>query len=229
MHTITSSQQMWWLGGKGVDLHPWGSSFNSHKWHGLWLTLGWWSNIPYLHNQQKVIRMDVTCPFCIRHHVDVGPNGLVSFIRMEILNFSFSLDFSFRHMGIENKFGHHNNNNWKNWLLNMQRLKSFSCHRFSHKKILITKYAMTKTFQSSFLGRPNLFNCHLWNDKMVLVAKLRWAIKIRACIANSFFPLRCVGFMLFNKQWLPYTLGVRGETFMNVWSFKLSYCICNWC
>jgi hypothetical protein len=35
---------------------------------------------------------------------------------------------------------------------------------------------------------------------MVLVAKLHWVIKIRACIANSFSPLKCVGFMLFNKQ-----------------------------
>jgi hypothetical protein len=120
MHTIISSQQMWWLGGKGVDLHPEGSRINSHKWHGLQSIVGCWSNIPYLHNQHKVIRMDVMCPFCIKHHIDVGPNGLVSFVRMETLKFSFSLDFSFKHMGIKNKFGHRNNNNWKNWSLNMQ-------------------------------------------------------------------------------------------------------------
>jgi hypothetical protein len=32
-----------------------------------------------------------------------------------------------------------------------------------------------------------------------------------------------MGFVLFNKQWLPYTLEKKGETFMSVWNFKLSY------
>jgi hypothetical protein len=77
------------------------------------------------------------------------------------------LDFSSKHMGIENKFGHHNNDNWKNWSLNMQQLKSFNFHRFNHKKNLVTKSMMIKNFRSSFLGWPNLFNCHLWSDKMV--------------------------------------------------------------
>jgi hypothetical protein len=34
------------------------------------------------------------------------------------------------------------------------------------------------------------------------------------CILNSLFPLKCVGFVLFNKQSLPYTLVKRGETFI---------------
>jgi hypothetical protein len=36
MHITILSQQVGHLGGKGIDLHPWGSWFNSHNWHGLW-------------------------------------------------------------------------------------------------------------------------------------------------------------------------------------------------
>jgi len=39
MHIIYSPQQVGWLGGKGVDLHPWGSRISLHEWHGLWSTL----------------------------------------------------------------------------------------------------------------------------------------------------------------------------------------------
>jgi hypothetical protein len=27
-------QEVGWLGGKGVDLHTWGSRINPHEWHG---------------------------------------------------------------------------------------------------------------------------------------------------------------------------------------------------
>ncbi len=43
------------------------------------------------------------------------------------------------------------------------------------------------------------------------------------------FSFEAMGLVLFNKQLLPYTLGRRGETFTHVWSFKLSYYICNLC
>jgi hypothetical protein len=39
MHVTFLLQQMGWLGGKGVNLHPWGSRINLHKWHGLWSML----------------------------------------------------------------------------------------------------------------------------------------------------------------------------------------------
>jgi hypothetical protein len=40
MHITILSQQEGQLGGKRVDLHTWGSRLNSHKWHGLWSTMG---------------------------------------------------------------------------------------------------------------------------------------------------------------------------------------------
>jgi hypothetical protein len=41
MHIPILSQQITgWLGGKGVDVHPWASKFNPHKWHGLWSMMG---------------------------------------------------------------------------------------------------------------------------------------------------------------------------------------------
>jgi len=36
---------------------------------------------------------------------------------------------------------------------------------------------------------------------------------------HSLLPLRHVDFVLFNKQWLPYTLGRKGETFL--WVFQV--------
>jgi len=38
MHTIILSQQVGWIGRKGIDLHLWVSKIISHKWHG-WLCL----------------------------------------------------------------------------------------------------------------------------------------------------------------------------------------------
>jgi len=34
MHVTSFEQQMGWLGGKGVDLHPLGLRINLHEWHG---------------------------------------------------------------------------------------------------------------------------------------------------------------------------------------------------
>jgi len=48
MQITILSQQVRWLGGKRVDYHPWGSRIYSHRWHGLWLMVGCWLNIPYL-------------------------------------------------------------------------------------------------------------------------------------------------------------------------------------
>jgi len=31
MHITSLPQQMEWLGGRGIDLHPWGSRINPHK------------------------------------------------------------------------------------------------------------------------------------------------------------------------------------------------------
>jgi hypothetical protein len=42
------TQQMWWLGDKGIVFPPWGPRIKLHKWHLLWSTLKYWSNIPYL-------------------------------------------------------------------------------------------------------------------------------------------------------------------------------------
>ncbi len=36
------------LGGKGVELHPWGPRIKHHKWHLLWSTLEYFLNISYL-------------------------------------------------------------------------------------------------------------------------------------------------------------------------------------
>jgi hypothetical protein len=33
MHSITSSQQVGWFDGKGIDIHPWGLRMKLHKWH----------------------------------------------------------------------------------------------------------------------------------------------------------------------------------------------------
>lgn len=39
------------FGGKKVDFHSWSSRINSHKWDGLWSTMGFCLNIPYLPSQ----------------------------------------------------------------------------------------------------------------------------------------------------------------------------------
>jgi hypothetical protein len=42
------TQQMGWLDGKEVELHPWGPNIKFHKWYSLWSTLECWPNISYL-------------------------------------------------------------------------------------------------------------------------------------------------------------------------------------
>jgi len=44
------TQQVGYLGGKGVELHPWDLKIKLHKWHELWSILEYWPNIPYLPN-----------------------------------------------------------------------------------------------------------------------------------------------------------------------------------
>jgi hypothetical protein len=39
MHVTTLPQQVGWLGGKKIDVHPCGSKINPHKRHWLWSTL----------------------------------------------------------------------------------------------------------------------------------------------------------------------------------------------
>jgi hypothetical protein len=52
------TQWMWWLGGKGIELHPWGLKIKLHKWLSLWSTLEYWLNILYL---LWLPRLVVTC------------------------------------------------------------------------------------------------------------------------------------------------------------------------
>jgi hypothetical protein len=46
MHVTSFPQQVGWLGGRSIDLHPWGSWINLDEWHGLWSTVKYWLNIP---------------------------------------------------------------------------------------------------------------------------------------------------------------------------------------
>ncbi len=48
------TQQVGWLGGQGVELHPWGPRINFHKRHALLSTLEYWPNIPYLSRLLKL-------------------------------------------------------------------------------------------------------------------------------------------------------------------------------
>jgi hypothetical protein len=45
---ILFTQQVGRLGGKGVELYPWGPRIKLHKWHALCSTLEYWLNIVYL-------------------------------------------------------------------------------------------------------------------------------------------------------------------------------------
>ncbi len=95
-------------------------------------------------------------------------------------------------------------------------------HQFcslGHKKIFIfTRMPLRH------MATKNEFNHYMFGDQtflvsitmttkklpnLVLVTTLCWVIKIKTCIPNSHFPLKCVGFVLFNKQWLPYNLEGR--------------------
>ncbi len=42
------TQEMGWLGGKGIEFHIWGPGNKLHMWHLLWSTLEYWQNILYL-------------------------------------------------------------------------------------------------------------------------------------------------------------------------------------
>jgi hypothetical protein len=55
------TQQMGWLGGKGVKFHLWGLKIKFHKWDALWSTLEYWPNIPYLPNLPRL--GDYLCNF----------------------------------------------------------------------------------------------------------------------------------------------------------------------
>jgi hypothetical protein len=70
----------------------------------------------------KVIKMDVTCPFCIKHPIDLCLNTLVLFIKTNAIKFSFSMgyplntwqpkmDLVIAILMIENEFDHHSNDN----------------------------------------------------------------------------------------------------------------------
>jgi len=48
LNKIKITQQVEWLGGKGVELHPWCLRIKLHKWHLLWSTLEYWLNNLYL-------------------------------------------------------------------------------------------------------------------------------------------------------------------------------------
>jgi hypothetical protein len=175
----------------------------------------------YSNNQEfaRVIRMDPMCPFCVKSsHVHFCPNLLVSSIRMDVRKFSFSLGLPFGCIVIENKFVIAITMIEKFQSLNFHWSKLFNYCSWGDRKILVIKIMTIETFRSTFVGRSNFSQYHLRDNQIILVVKLCWVIKITSCILNSLSPLRCVtvGFVLFNKQWLPYIFGRRGETFMGV-------------
>jgi hypothetical protein len=51
-------------------------------------------NNDYLHNalKIKIIRNDVTCSFCVNHHISVCPNMSISFINLKANNFFSPFD-----------------------------------------------------------------------------------------------------------------------------------------
>ncbi len=52
----------------------------------------------------KLIKIDMTQPFCVEHHINVHPNALVVFVRTNIRNFFLTLIFaSSKHSNIENE------------------------------------------------------------------------------------------------------------------------------
>jgi hypothetical protein len=60
----------------------------------------------------RLLKSDVMCPFCIHCHVNDHLNGSILSIRLNTNNF-LKPSFTFRHMVIENEFGHHSFCNWK--------------------------------------------------------------------------------------------------------------------
>jgi hypothetical protein len=123
-----------------------------------------------------------------------------------------------RCIAIENKFGHCNNGDWKNLVIEIAVIIFFEYCSWADRKFLVIKIMTIETFWSTFLRWSKFFRCHLCDNQIVLVGILYWVIKIKVCISNSFPPLRwvMVGFVLFNKQWLLYIFGRRCETFVGV-------------
>jgi hypothetical protein len=101
--------------------------------------------------------------------------------------------------------------------------KEFSCRNQNNWKFSIIKPTTTETCLLPFLRQLNIFGHHLCGDQIISITKLWWVLKTITCIPIQLFLWKSVGFVLFNKQWLPYTLERKGETFMSVWSFKLSH------
>jgi hypothetical protein len=125
--------------------------------------------------------MDLTCPFCIKHHINVHPKTSVLFIKTKKKIIFTRMPP--RHMLTKNEFGH---------------------YIFGDQILLVSIITTTKKL-------PNL----------VSVTTFCWVIKTRTSIPNSHSPMRCVGFVLFNKQWLPYNLEGRVKP---LWVLEISNC-----
>lgn len=88
----------------------------------------------------KVVKIDVTWPFCIPHHVNVYPtirNNMLTFILPPL------------QLVTENKF----------WSPFLWQPKFFGCQPCSDQNFSITNLAMTKSFWSSNLQQLKNFNC----------------------------------------------------------------------
>jgi hypothetical protein len=48
INIILFKQQVGWLGGKVVELYPWGPRIKLYEWHALWSSLEYWLNIMYM-------------------------------------------------------------------------------------------------------------------------------------------------------------------------------------
>jgi hypothetical protein len=157
--------------------------------------------------------MDLMCPFYDWQHVDICLDTLVSCITTKARKFSSLLRLALGNKATKKGFGCHRFGNQKFSIAITVPTKKFLSPKlwaYGHWNYLVTILRATKYFPNHHLMWPSNHFSH----------KLCWVTKIGTCIPNSLSLLKCVGFVLFNKQWLPYTLGGRGETFKGIWSFK---------
>jgi hypothetical protein len=84
-----------------------------------------------------------------------------------VRKFSFLLGLPFGCIVIENKFGHCNNGDWKNLVIELAVINVFDYHSWGDRKVLVIKIMTIETFWLTFSSRSKFFHCHLCDNRIV--------------------------------------------------------------
>jgi hypothetical protein len=91
-------------------------------------------------NGYGVIKTDMTCPFYVRHHVNVHPNAFITFVKMDTRKSLIILGLPPLQLATKNKF----------WLPILWQPKNFGHQACDDQKIFVATRLAIENFSSPF-------------------------------------------------------------------------------